>query len=127
MVFRDQPTGCPQCGVSLVRYAGRDKWRCRDCSGVLVGGEELSLELGESRARELLACAPGAPRAAPYGCPVCTAPMTPFSLGAYELDRCDRHRVVWFDAGELGKVRALPGDEAQPEMHAYLAALARDD
>jgi Zn-finger nucleic acid-binding protein len=114
MPYRNQKLQCPRCGKELVQYPERDKWRCKACLGALVGAEQLEVEIGP-HAKEV-ATGPADPaRPALHPCPICAFPMTPYTIGKIELDRCVGHALVWFDGGEIGKVRAaIPaagGDE----------------
>jgi hypothetical protein len=111
MAFRDQPMRCPRCGKNLVRYEERDKWRCKTCYGALVGAEQLEIEVGPAAA-EIVEGPQDPARPAIHPCPVCAYPMTPYTIERVEIDRCVEHRVVWFDAGEIGKIRdAVPPPE----------------
>lgn len=106
--FRDTDPQCPRCGKPLARYADRDKWRCRACNGVLVGKDQLVVEIGP-HATTVLDGETDPARQALHPCPACAYPMTPYTIGGaggVELDRCVADQLVWFDGGELGKVRA---------------------
>ena len=109
--FRDQPMQCPRCGKQLSQYADRQKWRCKSCNGVLVGGEQLVVEIGPN-AENVLSGDADPERPAIHPCPVCAFPMTPYTIGkTIELDRCVTDKMVWFDGGEIGKVRgATPAE-----------------
>jgi hypothetical protein len=104
---------CPRCGKPLARYDDRDKWRCKGCNGALIGADQLVVEIGDI-ATEVTDGPADPDRPAIHPCPVCAFPMTPFTIEAkppIELDRCVDDRVVWFDAGEIGKTRDLPPPE----------------
>lgn len=103
--FRDKELQCPRCGKPLAHYPDRDKWRCRTCNGVLVGGEQLIVEIGP-HAQAVMEGEGDTTRPAIHPCPACAFPMTPYTIAPVELDRCIADRVVWFDGGEIGKVRA---------------------
>jgi Zn-finger nucleic acid-binding protein len=103
MAYRDRRLGCPRCGSDLAAYPQRDKWRCRGCVGVLVGPGELAAELGEVAWASGLESELTGTR---LGCPACGEAMRRISIGGVELDRCDRDEHVWFDGGELGRLRA---------------------
>lgn len=101
MAYRDRRMSCPRCGVELVGYPEREKWRCRDCVGVLAGPNEMPIQLttvdwptAKRRTHE------------PLGCPACGDEMQPFSVGDLKLERCERDGYVWFDGGELGFLHA---------------------
>lgn len=112
--FRDQVMQCPRCGKPLAHYKDRDKWRCRACNGVLVGGEQLVVEIGP-HAQEVLDGEADPARPAIHPCPICVFPMTPYTIGKIEVDRCVEHQVVWFDGGEIGKIRAaVPAEDDTP-------------
>ena len=109
-----QPTAdlaCAACGGALLRYGTRDKWRCTRCAGALVGVEELGVELGmvggDTVAR--------APRESvllekEVACPACKKPMDRLVLARVAIDRCKLDGLVWFDRGELGRVRDALGE-----------------
>ena len=114
MAFRDKPMRCPRCGKDLVRYEQRDKWRCKHCLGALVGIEALEVEIGPLAAH-VIADLADPQRPAIHPCPVCAFPMTPYTVHGIELDRCQNDFVVWFDGGEIGKVRkAIPAPDPSP-------------
>lgn len=101
----------------MARYPDRDKWRCRTCNGVLVGAGQLEVEIGP-RATEVVEGPADAARPAIHPCPICAFPLTPYTITAaknIELDRCVDDRVVWFDGGEIGKVReTIPAADDSP-------------
>jgi Zn-finger nucleic acid-binding protein len=114
MAFRDKPLRCPRCGKDLVRYEDRDKWRCKECLGALVGIEQLEVEIGPVAAH-VIADVADASRPAIHPCPVCAFPLTPYTVNGIELDRCQNDFVVWFDGGEIGKLRkTIPADDPSP-------------
>lgn len=133
MAVRDKSMECPRCGERLVRYEQRDKWRCKTCFGALVGIEQLAVEVGAAAA-DIVDGAQDPERPAIHPCPVCAFPMTPYTVagaaaaggrGGIELDRCVEDRVVWFDTGEIGKVRdARPPDDPPSLVTNTLAFLA---
>lgn len=112
---------CPRCGKDLVRYEGRDKWRCKACRGALVGAEQLEVEIGEL-ARSVIDDDADPDRPAIHPCPACAFPLTPYTIarggpkgGVIELDRCVNDGLVWFDGGEIGKVRStIPLEQDSP-------------
>jgi Zn-finger nucleic acid-binding protein len=115
VIYRDHTLACPECGVELVAHDTRRKWRCKQCSGVLAGVFEIERDLGEQN-RHLLLRAPQT-RAGMRPCPACRVPMQPVRIAddpAIEVDRCIDDGLVWFDRGELGRIRAelasRPGD-----------------
>ncbi|MBA2539915.1 MAG: zf-TFIIB domain-containing protein [Deltaproteobacteria bacterium] len=130
MPFRDQQMQCPRCGKPLAHYPDRDKWRCKTCNGALVGGEQLVVEIGP-HAQEVLDGAADPARQALHPCPVCAFPMTPYTIGTIEVDRCVEHRLVWFDGGEIGKIRAeIPAETEHPlftDAFGFIAQLRADE
>jgi Zn-finger nucleic acid-binding protein len=124
MPYRNQKMQCPRCGKELVRYQDRDKWRCKSCNGALVGGDQLEVEIGPL-AREVVDGPADPARQALHPCPVCAFPMTPYTIGKIEIDRCVEHSLVWFDGGEIGKVRAdIPAADDSPLFTNALAFVA---
>jgi Zn-finger nucleic acid-binding protein len=123
MPYRDQKMQCPRCGKELLRYPDRDKWRCKACYGALVGIEQLEVEIGP-HARPVIDDPADPARPALHPCPVCAFPMTPYTIGTIEIDRCVEHLLVWFDGGEIGKVRALiPAADESPLFNNALSFL----
>jgi len=129
--FRDKELQCPRCGKRLAQYPERDKWRCRSCNGVLVGAEQLVVELGP-QAEAVLDGDVDPARSAIHPCPACAFPMTPYTLIGkaemlpVELDRCAADRLVWFDGGEIGKARAaIPTESDTPLFDSVLDFLAQ--
>jgi Zn-finger nucleic acid-binding protein len=101
VAYREVPRLCPQCGIELLQLdAGREKWRCQQCGGILVGASELEREV---RGDLVLDTVTGARDTRP--CPLCREPMTGYRLVGIELDRCATDGAVWFDRGELGRAR----------------------
>jgi hypothetical protein len=98
----------------MVRYEARDKWRCRECAGALVGIEQLEVEIGDLAAH-VIADAADPDRPAIHPCPICAFPLTPYTVNGIELDRCQNDFVVWFDGGEIGKLRkTIPEPDHSP-------------
>ena len=126
--FRDRAAQCPRCGKPLAHYPDRDKWRCKTCNGVLVGGEQLVVEIGP-QAEAVLDDEADATRPAIHPCPACAYPMTPYTIAhtpPIELDRCVADRLVWFDGGEIGKVRnAIPTEDDAPLFNDALGFIAK--
>lgn len=100
MTYRTQAGACPRCAVVLDKLEDRDKWRCKSCVGALVGIGELEEELPEGETLE-----PREASESPLECPVCGVGMEPVGLAGVRLDQCRHDKVVWFDSGELGRVR----------------------
>ena len=94
MTYRTVDMACPECGTPLVQYQDREKWRCPACNGALVGVSELALD-------------PVTPSAdfAARACPKCQGEIVAFQLANVTLDRCPICTVIWFDRGELGRLR----------------------
>ena len=78
----------------------RAKWRCRQCGGILVGAEEIEMEVGGELTLETVS---GVRDTRP--CPLCHEPMAYYSLLGIEIDRCATDGAIWFDRGELGRAR----------------------
>ena len=143
---------CPVCGVALVRYDTRDKWRCRRCNGALVGFAQLEVEIGEL-AEIVLDDPPDPARIAARPCPVCAYAMSPYTVYEHplpkgepgdpptdpattardllapalgiELDRCTNDDVVWFDGGEIGKLRTALASAAAADDEPVLTRLVQ--
>jgi Zn-finger nucleic acid-binding protein len=103
-VYR-QPTrtGCPRCGIELEQYPDRDKWRCTQCNGILLGLAELEHELATL---VTLGQRIDHPNTDPLICPRCGGDMMRATIGDIDVDRCPEDGAVWFDRGELGQIRA---------------------
>lgn len=124
MANRDQPLQCPRCGKELVQYEKRHKWRCRACAGALVGVDQLETEIGDLAAH-VIADPADASRPAIHPCPMCAFPLTPYTVNGIELDRCQNDLVVWFDGGEIGRVReTIPPADPHPLFNQTLGFLA---
>lgn len=111
--YRDGRMPCPECGVELTRYEGRDKWRCMSCAGALLGQAELQIELP----------AQDAVSERPRACPMCKTEMRAVQLGDLMLDRCARDGLVWFDRGELGKLRTALAEEPEGWIQRWAAVV----
>lgn len=108
---------CDRCKTELERYGDRDKWRCKSCLAVVVGAADLGTELGELG--ELLAEPVDTSRLAyaVRSCPTCTAAMNQLKIDGVVIERCPKDYTLWFDAGELGKLRtAVDSREASPVL-----------
>ncbi len=114
MTYRELEMPCPECGTPLTQYDGREKWRCADCGGLLVGTEEVDLVMSTPKTSH--------DRKRP--CPRCRRDMFAFELGPLTLDRCENDRVMWLDLGELGRLRTLCADPAEGWAEKW-AALVR--
>lgn len=104
VAYRSHNFACPNCSVELVGYPERDKWRCRECVGVLAGPEEVPRELAvidlsenQHNVRAL---------DAPIGCPACGDAMQPLHVAHIQIKRCKRDGYIWFEAGQLGFLNA---------------------
>ena len=56
-------------------------------------------------------------------CPRCAEPMEVFALGTLTLDQCVTDGLVWFDRGELGRLRAAlatPDEEWAAKLRAAM-------
>jgi Zn-finger nucleic acid-binding protein len=105
MPYRDERMACPRCGIELVAYPQRDKWRCKSCVGMLLGPAELEADLVAVEWPTRTSASARSTHA-PVGCPACGERMQQVELFGIELERCTRDQLVWFDGGELGYVRA---------------------
>lgn len=128
MPLRQGPLSCPACGIELVRYDDRDKWSCPSCRGALVGAAELEVELGELGASfddPAVKLLPGGWRTKP--CARCRTEMSPINYGPFTLDRCESDHLLWFDRGELGRVRRDLAAGSDPWVQRLLRAIAALD
>jgi hypothetical protein len=128
-MYRDPIRRCPRCGLDLIQYDARDKWRCKSCQGALVGPSELAIEIGESGQAIAEARDPASGSGdARIGCPMCEAGMRRFLIDDIEVDRCAEHGV-WFDGGELARIRrSIASREATPPIvHLYESMFAKSE
>ena len=122
MPYRDDAFRCPECSTELHRYEARDKWRCKTCVGALTSLAELAVEVGDSGV-EVIRNGTASATATARPCPRCTEPMQVFALGTLTLDWCVADGLVWFDRGELGRLRAAfttPDDEWAEKLRAAM-------
>lgn len=103
MTYRTADMTCPECGTRLEKYEDREKWRCPACNGALVGTSEMEIEI--SAAAE--------PTFPPRACPQCQREMFVFAVADLTLDRCAACNLVWFDRGELGRLRTALAEPAE--------------
>jgi Zn-finger nucleic acid-binding protein len=125
-MYRDPIRRCPRCSGELVSYPGREKWRCKGCQSVLVGPSELTIEIGERGAALAEAGDPaGSAGDAAINCPMCGARMRRYLIEDIDVERCSTHGV-WFEGGELGRLRrSIASKEApQPIVRLYEALFA---
>lgn len=113
----DKVWKCHSCHLPLEAYDSRGKWRCKQCLGVLVELHELGMELGElgmelggdidtSRLVET-----------PATCPICDGGMNQLAIDGVIIERCPTDHAMWFDAGELGRIRrSIAGANASPVL-----------
>lgn len=94
--------------------------------GALVGGEALEIEVGEL-ASDIVGGPADPDRPAIHPCPICAYPMTPYTVAGppdqppvapIHLDRCVDDKVVWFDSGEIKRVRdaIAPSERARAPL-----------
>jgi Zn-finger nucleic acid-binding protein len=102
-MYRDRPYQCPQCGIELGRDDARDSWTCGRCGGVLLGAQELDDVLGPFG--ETLMANAGAGQPATRPCPACAEAMRSFELPPLVLERCEADALLWFDHGELRRLK----------------------
>lgn len=126
-MYREHELPCPECGVALVALVAldtRDKWRCKQCAGVLVGMGQLEVELGDG-GRDLVYESPRTRKRGTRACPACRSVMEPTKVLGIELDRCVQDGYVWFDRGELGHAAQRITSDVDAAAAAFLAALVR--
>lgn len=105
-MYRDRELRCDACQVNLEQYGARDKWKCPRCASVVIASNELEAELGEFGlglsdyldTSRLVATA--------RACPTCDAGMNELKIDDVVIERCPQDHTLWFNAGELGKIRA---------------------
>lgn len=103
MTYREVEWPCPECGTALTQYPQRDKWRCSGCGGALVGSAELTLEIPTDASST----------ARPRPCAGCSSEMYAFELAGLTLDHCAPCHLLWFDRGELGRLRSALADPTE--------------
>jgi len=116
-MYRDRVMHCRSCNTDLVQYDTRDKWRCPSCRAVVVGSTELVAELGElgGGLGEPLATSRLIPTE--RQCPTCDTAMNQLEIDGIVIERCPKDFTLWFDAGELGKIRdSIAKSEAAPVL-----------
>lgn len=123
-MYRDEPMQCPECGTALAALDGRDKWRCKQCVGVLVGIHQIEIELGADSRHTIFTRAQKV-RAGTRPCPACRRPMEPIQLIGMEIERCVEDGYAWFDRGELGRASRELEHELDRAATAFLASLVR--
>jgi Zn-finger nucleic acid-binding protein len=113
-MYRDRGMRCAGCEADLVQYGVRSKWRCPQCNAVVIASSELQLELGDLGAglSDLLDTSRLAATA--RACPACDAGMNQLSIEGVMFERCPADHTMWFESGELGKLRAAvaAGDQS---------------
>lgn len=80
--------------------------RCAECSGLLLGAEEVGKALGDGSAAKRVRALPEGSLACPYD----SARMRTLVHREVEIDLCPECGAMWLDAGELEKLR---GDKAR--------------
>jgi len=122
-MYRDRFNGCPRCGGALVQYDVRQKWRCKTCMGGLLGPDELQGDLGLFQNAFTVTGTPSQ-----FACPACGTEMQRIRMRGIELDRCEQDRHIWFDGGELGRIRKSRADaEVEADMKSVMTALLFED
>lgn len=108
MNYRDRLLACPRCTSPLERPARRETWTCSACNGLAIELDDLIRLLAKFSSglvgRHANDVDAPTVSAAPLPCPVCTDPMRPVTLHGVRADRCDRDKLVWFDASELDRM-----------------------
>lgn len=116
-MYRDRAMRCEKCQADLEQYGVRDKWRCHVCAAVIVGSSELSTELGELGGGLSEGLDTSRLAATVRACPTCDAGMNQLSIDGIVFERCPKDHTLWFEAGELGKVReAIARADATPVL-----------
>jgi len=116
-MYRDREMRCQRCDTTLEQYGVRDKWRCPTCRAVVVGSAELATELGELGAGLAESIDTSRLLETARACPTCGGGMNQLSIDGVVIERCPNDFTLWFDAGELGKIReAVSKSEATPVL-----------
>ena len=109
---------CPGCNVELARgdLRGVSVQVCRQCRGALVAQIDM-FRLFEAMIADLLSgfdpdttLTPIAPRAGASSCPGCSTAMSRDNYcgaGLVHFDRCERCRLLWLGADELGAMTLM--------------------
>ncbi len=109
-MYRDRMMRCDHCQADLVQYGVRDKWRCPTCAAVVIASAELETELGDLGAGLSERLDTSRLAATTRCCPTCDAGMNQLSIDGVVVERCPKDHTLWFDAGELGKIRGKLAD-----------------
>ncbi len=109
-MYRDRSMRCEACQADLIQYGVREKWRCGTCGSVVVGAAELETELGELGAGLSEQLDTSRLAATTRCCPTCDAGMNQLEIDGVVIERCPKDHTLWFDAGELGKIRGKLAD-----------------
>jgi predicted RNA-binding Zn-ribbon protein involved in translation (DUF1610 family) len=104
-MYRDRVMRCEGCQGDLEQYGVRDKWRCPTCAAVVIASGELETELGDLGAGLSDELDTSRLLATTRRCPTCDAGMNQLSIDGVIIERCPKDHTLWFDAGELGKIR----------------------
>ncbi len=110
-MYRDRVLRCNGCQANLEQSGVRDKWRCPTCASIVIASSELETELGElgvGLSDQLDTSRLATARA----CPTCDAGMNQLDIDGVVIERCPQDRTLWFDAGELGKLRATLSEDS---------------
>jgi Zn-finger nucleic acid-binding protein len=109
---------CPGCNVELARgdMRGVNVQVCKQCRGALVAQIDM-FRLFEAMIADLLAgfdpdttLTPLPPPAGASSCPGCTTAMSRddyCGAGLVRFDRCERCRLLWLGADELGTMTLM--------------------
>ena len=104
-MYRDRVMRCDACQADFEQYGVRDKWRCPRCAAVVIASTELESELGDLGAGLSDTLDTSRLLATTRSCPTCDAGMNQLSIDGVVIERCPKDHTLWFDAGELGKIR----------------------
>jgi Zn-finger nucleic acid-binding protein len=104
---------CPACGTKLTPRTsqGGNAWSCSGCRGGLLRLTALDAQLGERASEEIWHRARAANRISERRCTRCGKAMQTWNEAAgsqlVELDGCADCALIFFDFGEIGKVKGF--------------------
>lgn len=116
-MYRDRAMRCDRCQTDLEQYGVRDKWHCKTCQAVVIGSSEAEAELGDLGAGLAEPLDTSRLVTTARACPTCDTGMNQLAIEGVVIERCPKDFTLWFDAGELGKIRtSIANDEASPVL-----------
>ena len=103
-----RPIDCPICEIPMETVESRVP-TCGRCRGVWLPASWYSVALKEPVEPDaLFRLLSARGEETGFQCPACgTGPLTASSYGGVELDWCGECRGIWFDRGELERVRSM--------------------